>query len=555
MAVAIKRSPQTSRLAGFIQEHTLEELVRNARGNVVFEEEFRREEIIDELQRTYRACSELAAGGGMAKAVADSGLPYARVKNWEYGFMPRILLNHVRPLTPLTASERIIFSYLLGLHSQNNWSDSDEKSKFQPSIYHLSTRKRAMDTLKPFLGDELYEKGVTIRFPDQTLLQILNHCLFREFSSYVATDKERIAYLRGCMDVSEVEPHENKSEFYYRFRRSNSTLFDHLARTLLEVGIVPGLTLRENAVSVEGYHNLRTFQDLQIDLNLENRKKVSRFLRREHTTTYNLKTYYQARTLVRRTLRKGSINWADISRQLNGPSADVLPLWASDLVKEVDPDSTYQKITPYLVRRYEEALVHFGIQNVFEQGGFTLIGSKGFFGVNDEVYYADPAVLKRYAKDRGLSLLDCLSALHQDLQTRVNGGTSRLTVDVGTKHIRYDSEDNSSERSVNLPEIYQKGLELEVKGKVLLFTVTALSDYFRVFDLTPDVLNPDELQFMKEQYLNRTNSNGELQFKESSDGKVTHISLKGTNGANKFDMTQSSVGVKDTSHFSVYGIF
>jgi hypothetical protein len=552
----IEPASQT-RIETFLGQYSLEDLVANVKRNNVWESKGRLKELEGEVERTYRACAALSTRG-TKEITVNFNLPYARVNNWRHkDCVPQILTAHRRPLTPKTKEERLSFAYILGVYSKISSSTNKGKKSFEPNIADPKARKRALANGRVLLGEELTEKGKSLRFSDKRLVSVLNHCLYDDFTSYVQTDEERVTYLRGYFDASNITiQKDNGHSVRYRIARKNKKLFDICAKTLFELGVFPRLAVEEGVVYVGGYQNLKRMRALNIDSDTKNRAAVASFLMEPHEMSTDLKTYYAMRTIVKKLFDEedGVKSWRALGHEHGFSQADTLKSWTADIVREYHPDFEYKFKKPLVVQRYEALIAHFGISNVFEEETFVEVGENILFNVDGNIYCMPPAVQKSYLDQVGATDFDeqDLVSIHSQLYQNVWQGN--------TLSIQMDLDEDGIMQSIKTNYPYTTTVELEIEGEQVHFSNRAIFTYFRTYGERIRPLKDDDLTCLSEQYRLRDTDEGDLIFKTNEGGVVNGIFLKrDPKGGNRWSMIVHHVGVPlgndGNRHCDAFGIY
>ncbi len=544
------------RIATFLHQHQVNAVVDNVRRNNPWESEFRIEELESEVRRTYQACESVVTGKSVYAIARQYALPVHKVRNWHSkDCIPRLLGSHARPLTPSTREERFSFAYLLGVYSKSR-SKSSSRSKLGQKPFHAkvsdaAARERVLRNGKVLLSDELQEDGVTVYYPHRAFARILHYCVRNDFESYVLTDPEKVAYLRGFFDASNIKIDEGRrGELYYRISKENKPLLKLLVKVLFELGIFPRVSESDNTFHIESLHDLNQLQQLEVDANTENRAKVASALLRLPPQSHTLKTYFGVRKAVRQRLEQGPIkSWERLATELKSPR-ETIKRWTADIVRQYDPSFGYETVTPRMVQRYRGLTDFLGIPNLFEEeGSHARIGENFFFNVEGEVYYIPPKVQKSYSRQVKSGVLeDHLELLQDQLRKNLKGNT-----DVSLK-MKVTRE--GAITSLKTRYVYQDNLQLEVDGQTITLTNQALYNYFAAYGLELAPLTPTDIDFLREQYA--SNGEGDLTFKMGAEGVVKSISLKQTTkGGNRWDMQRDYTGIdlgrQSSNLLSVFG--
>ncbi len=410
------------------------------------------------------------------------------------------------------------------------------KKSFHANVPDPAAREKILRNGRVFLGKDLQEEGIMVYYSGRNFARALNYCVRHEFDSYVATDRERIAYLRGFFDASGLKViQRKKGNLYYKIQRDNEVLLRRFAKVLFELGIFPRVSRRDNTLYIECFHDLNGLQKLRIDADEENRAKVAAVLLESSPQNHTIKTYYAVRNAVRRRLEQGSLeSWKRLAHELEGPSLETIRGWTSDIAEEYDPSSAHQKVTPKMVVRYRELTELLGIPNVFEEeGSCAKIGENIFFNINGEVYFMPPRVQHAYcAQVQTKCIDDHLGHLQDQLRKNLDGSAD-VSVKMG---IGCDGAITSLKKRY----AYQDTLQLAVGDETITLTNSALRDYFIVYGLEPAPMTGEDIGFLKEQY--QSNGGGDLTFRMGPNQVVEGITLKKTTeGGNRLDRQKSQM--------------
>lgn len=532
-----------SKIFMFLTKYSLDEIVENVRRNNPWETEEKLVGMENEIRITYNALELLVKEESPTVIASVLNLPISRLNNWMYlDCIPKNLSAHQKPLTPSTEQERISFAYLLGVYSSISGKSDFGKSSFAPKVNNSFSLRKALEMGRIFLVNELRVEGNRLRHSDGRLAKVLNHCLVEEFEMYVTTDHERVAYLQGMFDSLNPKIMHTKGsrgeELYYRINRQSKTFFDIFVKTLFELEVFPRLSEKNRQVYIEGYQNLKRFQELEIDGDSVNKTVILSFLLQPSGLSKSLETYYHARAEVRKRLMKGhTFSWENLSRRLDLSSPDTLKAWTLDLMPTPPKGRSLSKAAPHHVQRYEKLLAYFYLPNVFEEETAVTIGETCYFNVDGLVYRMPLDVRCTYCKlFPEQTLKDTLPILHRQLRENLNAEKrASLTMNIDDQRII---------RSVDIRYPYRSSLALDTSHGTVVLTNKALFAYFTVYSLPLADLTSDDINFLRDQYELQEDSDGDLIFR--TDGNlVTGISLKKTTtGGNRAAGMKEYVGVR-----------
>ncbi|MBI3031973.1 hypothetical protein HYY69_00740 [Candidatus Woesearchaeota archaeon] len=411
MSIALSLD-QTELLHGTsLEGMSLDQLLRNVEINNCWNQDT--EEVIrikEEVERMYHAAVEIYTRKRIVREIAQGyGLSQSTVESWRARrIIPRILRKYQRPYIPTTDEERISFAYLLGsfcykhagiqhlispgINSlqypvesiKRTFHDTRAAERFSKAFAAIRGKPPAKDRNTRETFDPMFVRAVTCQL----------EC---NFEKYVASDEERIAFLKGYFDAAPVIPLKRKTSMRISLQSEDDIGIDFLITAFFELDVYP---IIENGyrVVVERYRDLERLYQLKIVAKTQQRKHLNAFLETAKPATYDVDTYYHVRRIVRRRKQKGeAIDFPQLRKQF-GVDRVTLNSWVCDITG----NRSYKKKEPRGVDSYLEALAWLKFPHVYETEQPVFRNEKLFIPVEDGRLFVVP----RHAQQQYLKTYD-----------------------------------------------------------------------------------------------------------------------------------------------------
>ncbi len=399
---------------------TLEQLLRNVEINNCWNQDRGEvEKIKDRVRRTYCAFSEVQARSKTLPAISTRYQIHKRtLESWRkkrHYVTPLSIQPYLKSYLPENEDERITFTYILGVFSYKRVGLRNVISPAQSierTFDDSNAIQRFQKAIEKMFGKPAQKKESGAQLQNKQFVRVVQYCLEERFSDYVASDEERIVFLKGYFDASPQQLEWKNRGMKYVITSEDGTIIDHLLSAFFELDVYPTIESGGNRIVIARYNEFRRLYNQDVIAKRTNRRKLSIYFKETKSLNHDVQCYYQARRLVRR-LQKApeSDTLAGIGREL-GVERVNLNKWVSDITGH----RSYEKKQPRTVDSYLALCEWLDLPHVYEAEEPIFRNEKLFIPTSEGSLFVVPKNVQQQYLDcygiQGRTIMDLDEAYH-----------------------------------------------------------------------------------------------------------------------------------------------